>query len=68
MNLIIKYRWGPSSIETTIPLSNFKSKQIFGIFIALQKYLKSFEAPQAPHFFFLTATQKSFLISSYHCR
>ena len=39
------------AIETTLPLSNFKTKHIFGILIARDKFLKPFGAPKAPHFF-----------------
>ena len=37
----------PFAIETTFPLSNFKTKQIFGILMTLQKCLRLW-APQAP--------------------
>ena len=37
-----------SAIETTFPLSNFKTEHIFGILIALRKLFKSFGAPPAP--------------------
>ena len=33
-----------STIETTFPLSNFKTKHIFGILMALRKFLKPFGA------------------------
>ena len=33
-----------STIETTFPLSNFKTKHIFGILMALRKILKPFGA------------------------
>ena len=35
------------AIETTFPLSNFKTKHIFGILMTLRKFLKPW-APQAP--------------------
>ena len=34
-----------SAIETTFPLSNFKTKHIFVILMALRKYVKLFGAP-----------------------
>jgi len=37
----------PFAIETTFPLSNFKTKHIFGILMILRKFLKPW-APQAP--------------------
>ena len=37
----------PFAIETTFPLSNFKTKHIFGILMTLRKFLKLW-APQAP--------------------
>jgi len=37
----------PFAIETTFPLSNFKTKHIFGILITLRKFFKLW-APQAP--------------------
>ena len=36
-----------SAIETTFPLSNFKTKHIFGILKARVKFLKPFGEPQA---------------------
>ena len=36
----------PFAIETTFPLSNFKTKHIFGILMILRKFLKLW-APQA---------------------
>ena len=41
-----------STIETIFPLSNFKTKHIFGILMALRKFLKLFGWSQAPQFFF----------------
>ena len=41
-----------SAIETTFPLSNFKTKHIFRISMALRKHLKPFGALQAPEIFF----------------
>ena len=38
----------PVAIETTFPLSNFKTKHIFGILVERVTFLKSFGAPQAP--------------------
>ena len=38
----------PFAIETTFPLSNFKTKHIFGILMERDKFLKPFGAPQAP--------------------
>ena len=42
-----------SAIETTFPLSNFKTKHIFGILMERVKFLKPFGAPHegAPIFF-----------------
>ena len=40
------------AIETTFPLSNFKTKHIFGIHMARVKFLKPFGALKAPQFFF----------------
>ena len=47
------------AIETTFPLSNFKTKHIFGILMKRVKFLLSFEAPEALQFFyiFFTAAQ-----------
>ena len=36
------------AIETTFPLSNFKTKHIFGILMERVTFLKPFGAPQAP--------------------
>ena len=38
----------PFAIETTFPLSNFKTKHIFGILVERVTFLKPFGAPQAP--------------------
>ena len=55
--IIIRY-WMVGSlcsfaIETTFPLSNFKTKHIFGILMARVKFLKPFGAPLAPQFLFI---------------
>ena len=39
-------------IETTFPLSNFKTKHIFGILMARVKFLKPFGTAQVPQFLF----------------
>ena len=47
-----------SAIETTFPMSNFKTNHIFGILMAWVKSWHGsspFGAPQAPQFFFTTA-------------
>ena len=38
----------PSAIETTFPLSNFKTKHIFGILMTRRKFLKLWGATGAP--------------------
>ena len=57
----------PFAIETTFPLSNFKTKHIFGILMTLWKFIKLW-APQAPEtwgavgapiFFFSSTTAES---------
>ena len=40
------------AIETTFPLSNFKTKHIFGILVERVTFFKSFGAPKAPQIFF----------------
>jgi len=40
------------AIETTFPLSNFKTKHIFRIFMERVKYLKPFGAPHVPQILF----------------
>ena len=40
------------AIKTTFPLSNLKTKHIFGILMTLQKFLKLWGAKGAPIFFF----------------
>ena len=42
------------AIETTFPLSDFKTKHIFGILVERVKFLKQFGAPKAPQFFLLS--------------
>ena len=44
-----------SAIESTFPLFNFKNKHIFGILMALRKFLKRFRAPGENPFFFPAA-------------
>ena len=44
----------PFAVETTFPLSNFKTKHIFGNLMARVKFLKPFRTPQVPHIFFST--------------
>ena len=46
----------PFAKETTFPLSNFKTKHIFGILMTLQKFIKQWGAAGAPNFFFLSFT------------
>ena len=47
----------PFAIETTFPLSNFKTKHIFGILMTLRKSLKLWGAAGTPTFsFFLSFT------------
>ena len=40
-----------SAIETTFPLSNFKTKHIFGTLMILRQFLQQFGALQAPQIF-----------------
>ena len=46
----------PFAKETTFPLSNFKTKHIFGILMTLRKFVKLWGAAGAPNFFFLSFT------------
>ena len=44
------------AIETTFPLSNFKTKHIFGILMTLRKFLKLWGAAGAPNLYHITFT------------
>ena len=46
------------AIETTFPLSDFKTKYIVGIPMERFTFLKPFGAPKASQFFFLWETRK----------
>ena len=49
-----------TTIETTFPLFNFKTKYIFGTLMALRKCVKSFGAQQVPQiFYFFIAAEDS---------
>ena len=47
----------PFAIETTFPLSNFKTKHIFGILKTLRKFLKLWGVAGAPIYFSVTAAE-----------